>query len=103
MQCYSYGIRKCVAIGSSSLSTKQIQLLLNLSPKKIILAHDKSVMREVIINNATLLSKFSCMREFDIEYLDMEDDDSIPEKASPSDMGKEKLLEILKERGKKWN
>ena len=40
MQCYSYGIRNCVALGSGSISRKQVRMLLELNPKKIIFMHD---------------------------------------------------------------
>lgn len=40
MQCFSYGIRNCVALGSGSISRKQVRMLFELKPKKIIFMHD---------------------------------------------------------------
>lgn len=97
LQCYSYGIRNCVALGSSSISRKQIQMLLELRPKKIIFMHDEGLEYEVIERNITFLKTYSRMFDIEIGYWDTTIDIDIPPKASASDLGKEKLLEILKE------
>lgn len=97
MQCYSYGVRNCVALGSSSISRKQIQMLLELRPKKIIFMHDEGLEYEVIERNITFLKTYSRMFDVEIGYWDTTIDIDIPPKASASDLGKVKLLEILKE------
>ena len=105
MQCYSYGIRNCVSIGSSTLSRRQAQMLLSACPKKIILAHDKSSMFDVIKQNAETLKEFGRLREFKVCYVDMENDDTIEPKSSPSDLGRDKFIEIISKQIKEivWN
>ena len=51
MQCFSYGIRNCVALGSGSISRKQVRMLLELNPKKIIFMHDVGYDLENILRN----------------------------------------------------
>jgi len=91
MQCHSYGIRNSVALGSSSLSVTQIKMLLELQPKKIVFMHDKGLDFDVIKKNILLLSKFIRMFEVEIGYWDFTNED-IPNKASLSDLGKERYI-----------
>lgn len=95
MQCRTFGFYNAVAMGSSELSDKQVRLIMSLNPKKVILAHDKSSQREAIKGNLKKLLQYRKYREFELGYVDMEKDDEVPEKASPSDLGKEKFYEIL--------
>ncbi len=97
MQCRSFGVKNTVSIGGSSISKKQIELLLTMSPKNIVLAHDKSLEYEAIKSNAKKIYTYSRMLDVKIYWLNMEDDNSIKDKASPSDMGKEKFKYICKE------
>ena len=48
MQCYTYGIRNCVALGSGTISKKQCQMILELNPKKVIFMHDAGFELESI-------------------------------------------------------
>lgn len=96
MQCYSYGIHNCVALGSSSLSNQQCKLLMELNPKDIIFMYDEGLDMNVIKNNAKKLSAYCKMRDTKIKYWDSTIDKTIPHKASASDLGKDKFLEILK-------
>lgn len=95
LQCFSFGVRNCVALGSSSLSKKQALLILSLFPKRIILAHDKSSDIDVIKVNAKTIMEYGRMREFKIYYVDMENDTDIPPKSSPSDLGVDKFNQIM--------
>ena len=95
MQCHSFGFNNAVAIGSSELSEKQIKMIVSLNPKKIILAHDKSLDREVIKGNLKKILAYRKYKSFELGYVDMERDKEIPEKSSPSDMGKDKFFDIL--------
>jgi len=95
MQCYSYGIRNCVAIGSSSISSKQIVMLLELNPTKIIFMHDEGLLFATIKRNIDMIQTYLRMSEVEIGYWDSSEDIDIPEKASASDLRKEKLLQIL--------
>lgn len=98
LQCCTFHVYNVLAMGSSSLSRKQAQMLLSLNPKKIILAHDKNISYEVIQRNAKILIMYGKMRESEIYYTYLEDDNSIPNKSSPSDNGEEKYKEIMKKR-----
>lgn len=94
MQCYSYGIRNCVALGSGSISAQQIKMLLELNPKKIVFMHDTGYKLEYIMRNIDMVKNYS--RFLDIElgfwnYFGREYED----KVSPSDMGKEQMRNIL--------
>lgn len=95
LQCYSYEIRNSVALGSSSLSVAQIKMLLELQPKKIILMHDKGLDFDVIKKNILLLSKYIRMFEMEIGYWDFSSE-GIPDKASLSDLGKDRYLYGIK-------
>jgi len=94
MQCYSMGIRNTVALGSSSVSKRQCQLLLNLDPKNIVFMHDKGLDFKVIERNLIFIKSYSIMREINLKYWIPNED--IPDKASASDLGKEKFDEIIK-------
>ncbi len=95
LQCYSYGIKNCVAMGSSSFSKKQAQVLLELKPKRIIFLQDEGSDFECIKRNIEMIQSCSRMMDVEIGYWDYEQDIDIPLKSSPSDLGKRKLLEII--------
>lgn len=95
MQAYSFGVRNCVALGSSSLSKYQGWLLSSLSAKKIILMHDKGIDKDVIEKNCRILKKCLPMRETKIAYWIASDD--VPSKASPTDLGEERFKEVIRE------
>lgn len=101
LQTTAFGMHNAVAIGSSSISKRQAQLILSCNPRKIILAHDKSLGVDIIDRNAATLKVYGRMKNFETYYLDMENDDSIPDKSSPSDLGKEKFIEIGRQHLKK--
>lgn len=95
MAAHSYGIRNIVALGSSSISHKQIKLLLSLRVEKIVLLHDNGFMKKGIIRNAEMIKNFSRMRDIRVyfwNYFKYE----YKGKISPTDLGKEKFLYILK-------
>lgn len=95
MQCFSYGIRNAVAIGSSSISKKQIQMLLEANPKAIILMHDKGLEIEAIDRNIKMIQFYTKLINTQIGYWDSTIDSNIPNKSSPSDLGKDRLLDII--------
>lgn len=94
MQCYSYGIRNCVALGSGSISQKQVQMLLELQPKQIIFMHDVGYEMQYIQRNIDILKNYSRFSEVEIGYWDYFGK-RYEDKVSPSDMGKDKLNYIL--------
>lgn len=95
MQCYTYGIRNCVALGSGSISRKQIQMLLELNPQKVIFMHDVGYKLEYIMRNIDFLKGYSRFVELEIGYWDFFGK-GYTDKVSPSDIGKQKLDYILK-------
>lgn len=94
MQCYSYGIRNCVALGSGSISQQQVQLLLQLQPKKIIFMHDQGYKMEYIQRNIDIVKNYSRFSEVEIGYWDYFNK-NYEDKVSPSDLGKDKLNYII--------
>lgn len=96
-QAYTFGVRNIVALGSSSVSEKQSKLLLQLCPKKIILAFDEGLEFEQIQRNADMIKSCCSMFEIEIWYWDSDQDLDIGSKCSPTDMGKEKFEEIMEE------
>lgn len=94
MQCYSYGIRNCVALGSGSISPKQVEMLLSLQPKRIIFMHDAGYKMEYIERNINMVKNYSRFSEVEIGYWDYFNKGYI-DKVSPSDLGKTKLNYII--------
>lgn len=94
MQCYSYGIRNCVALGSGSISNKQVQMLFELNPKKIIFLHDTGFKQEYLDRNIAMIKNYSRFSEVEIGYWDYDDKD-YEDKVSPSDLGKYKFEQII--------
>lgn len=95
MQAYTFGVRNCVALGSSSLSRYQGWLLSSLFACKIILMHDEGIEKDVIVKNCSTLKKCLPMRETKIAYWTPQEE--VPSKASPTDLGKERFMRAVKE------
>lgn len=95
MQCYSYGIRNCVAIGSNSLGTTQCRLLMELNPEKIVFLLDKDLPPEITQNNVGRLRVYSRMRDLELCWWDWTKNTDLPPKSSPSDFGEETMKRIL--------
>ena len=96
MQAATMGYHNIVALGSHSLSEKQTQLILQLSPKKVIIMLDEGLEKEETIKNLKMLKSFSTMRDLELWYWDSTlDIDLFGTKSSPTDNGKEKFKEIL--------
>lgn len=94
MQCYSYDIRNCVAMGSSSISEKQIRLLMELQPKAIIFMHDEGFEMEGIMNNIEKVKTYSRFQQVPLGYWDYTKG-NCDSKVSASDMGKDILNNIV--------
>jgi DNA primase len=97
MQAWDFGVRNIVALGSHSLSEKQTKLLLQLQPKKIIIAMDEGLEFEHTKRNADMIKNFGGMLTPEIWYWDSTMDLDIDSKSSPTDSGKEKFEEIMEE------
>lgn len=94
MQCYSYGIRNCVSLGSGSISIQQVKMLLELNPKKIIFLHDVGYGLENIMRNIDMVKNYSRFAEVELGYWSYFGR-GYKDKVSPSDLGKECLENIL--------
>lgn len=94
LQCYSYGIRNCVALGSGTISQKQVQILLELDPEKIIFMHDVGYGLENIMRNIEQVKRYSRFSEVELGYWNYFDK-QYEDKISPSDLGKEELQRII--------
>lgn len=97
LQCASYGYNNAVALGSNNLSEYQAKMLVSLNPKKVIFMLDNDLPLEQTKRNADMLKSVCIMRDLQIEYFDWTGCMDLPEKASPSDEGKEILNIILEE------
>lgn len=94
MQCYSYGIRNCVSLGSGYISIQQVKMLLELNPKRIIFLHDVGYGLENIMRNIDMVKNYSRFTEVELGYWSYFGR-GYENKVSPSDLGKEWLENIL--------
>lgn len=94
MQCFSYGIRNCVALGSGSISRKQVRMLFELNPQKIIFMHDVGYDLENILRNINIVKNYSRFSEVELGYWDYFDR-LYDDKVSASDLGKKELSRII--------
>lgn len=94
MQFYSMGYRSVLALGCSSISKKQCQMILSLNPKKVVFMMDCGIKPEVLQRNIIALKTYGKMKEFMIQYWNPSED--VPNKASASDLGKQKFEEVLR-------
>ena len=92
MQAYSYGYRNAVAIGSASLSDKQISLIEKLHPAKIVLLLDQGLHKRIVLDNLNKLHNTLFLQDVPLYYWD---DSQAKEKSSPADFGKEQFEMIL--------
>lgn len=97
LQAASFGYRNVVALGSCSLSEKQAQLLLQLSPKRIIMALDEGLDFEHIKKNLELIKSFATLSNVKLLYWDTTKDETLKNtKNSPCDLGENKFNEIMR-------
>ncbi len=97
MQADGFGFYNCVAMGSSSISTYQCQLLKNLSPKRVVLMTDKGLKGMALQRD--------CERICQIVNCDVyiwQPAEDVPDKASPTDLGRERFQFAIERELKKW-
>lgn len=97
MQAWDLGVRNIVALGSNSLSEKQTKLLLQLQPKRIVLAMDEGLEFDIIKRNADMIKNFGSILMPEVWYWDSTQNLDISSKDSPTDNGKEVFEEIINE------
>ena len=102
LQGCTFGYRNIVALGSNNLSELQAKLILQLQPKRVVMALDEGLDFEQIKKNFDLLKSLAVMRQVKLLYWDSTEDIDILPKSSPTDMGKEKFEEILAMQLKKY-
>lgn len=95
MQCYSFGLRNAVALGSGSISRNQIKMLYEIQPERVIFLHDVGYDIAAIRKNATMYKKFGRFSDTRVGYWDWMQGE-YTDKFSPSDLGKSELFRILK-------
>lgn len=97
MQAYTFGVRNVIGLGSNSISEKQSKMILQLQPKRIILALDEGLEFEQVKRDANVIKSCSGMLDTEIWYWDADQDLDVDAKSSPTDMGGEKFKEIMAE------
>lgn len=103
MQAYGFGVHNIVALGSHSLSEKQAQLILQLNPKRVIMALDEGLDFSAVKTNLNLLKSFSALKETEFWYWDTTIDTAIKgTKCSPCDNGKNYFDKIKTEQLKQY-
>lgn len=104
MQMYTYGENTAVAIGCSSLSKHQVELLIKSGCRNFVLCHDESSDKKVIKKNIETIKDCLFMIEGMIGVLIDSKNEVMPKdsKCSPSDLGKSKWIE-LKNNYIRWN
>lgn len=95
-QCYTFGVRNAVALGSNSLSDIQCKLLMSVQPKRIVWMLDKGLDLQNTFTNIDKLRKYTRMSDVQILYWDWCKSD-LPDKSSPSDYGKAEFEKIVRE------
>ena len=94
MAAYAYGVRNIVALGSGTISRKQVQMLLALNPKKIVFLHDVNYPLISIMRNIHMVRGYSRMKQVELGYWNYFGKD-YEDKASPTDMGERVFKNIL--------
>lgn len=95
MQCHSYGIRNCVALGSGSISKDQIKMIYELNPKKVLFLHDYGYDKEAILKNVNAFDSYLRFSDTKVGYWDWTQREGL-DKVSPSDLGKAELKKIIR-------
>jgi hypothetical protein len=97
MQAWNFGVRNIVALGSNNLSEKQTKLLLQLQPKRIIIAMDEGLNFEHTKRNADMIKNTSSIFTPEIWYWDSTQNLDINHKDSPTDNGFTMFKQIIDE------
>ncbi len=94
MQCNTYGIYNAVALGSGSISKKQIRMILSMHPDEVLFLHDNSYKEEAIMRNIDFMKNYGLFFNTRLGYWDYKLSE-YQDKVSPSDLGKKTLLDII--------
>lgn len=99
MQADGFGVRNCVALGSSSISRYQCELLKKTNPKNIVLMTDKGLME--IVREKDCKTIHSILSDVNIYVWNPSEE--VPDKSSPTDLGKEGFKRAIRKELVKWN
>ena len=103
MVSYGFGVKNIVALGSHSLSEKQAQLILQLNPKRVIMALDEGLEFSATEENLKILQSFSALRDLELWYWDTTIDPTIKgTKCGPCDNGVDYFNKIKNEQLRRW-
>jgi len=98
LQCDSYGMNCAVAIGGHNISNIQSDMIKGLRIDKIIVAFDEGIPEEEIIYNCNKLKLNNLIVKNKVGYIFDNDNEFLEKgsKDSPSDLGKDKFLKLMK-------
>lgn len=85
MKAFGWDIKNTVAIGSHSLSSAQVKLLLQLQVKEICLMLDSDLPLNETKKNADMIKKYATMRDIKITYWNWHENLDLPSKSAPVD------------------
>ena len=85
LQADGFGVKECLALGSSSISKKQAKMILSLNAKNIYLMFDEGLDHKSIIRNIKTLQAYGRLKELNI-YVWVPGNKT-PLKSSPTDNG----------------
>lgn len=99
LQCDSFGIHKCVSLGGNQISTTQVEQLLKLNVKEIVLCMDEGLMKDAIIRDVDTIKNSLFMRDVKIKIMLDKENKYMKKgsKVSPSDQGREIFLKLCNE------
>ncbi|MGI6168443.1 MAG: hypothetical protein ACOYI4_01840 [Christensenellales bacterium] len=102
MQCDTFFNEDCFAVATCGMSISKWQrnMILSLEPKEVFIAYDKQFKepntQEAYDFGEKILKQAYSFTPYVTTYIIWDDLGLLPYKASPSDMGKEILLELMK-------
>lgn len=95
MQAWGYGYFTFVGLGGNRVSSQQCKLMVELLPKQIVLLPDVGLDPEITVMNVRKLQSYTRLLDIEIGYWDWRKH-SDPDKVSPTDMGVDRLEQIIK-------
>lgn len=100
MQLDSMGINTGVSLGCSSISQEQIKKIISLQPKRIVYCFDEGLPEDLIIKYVKITKRLVKYNHIQVGYIYDDNNDILPKnsKYSPTDLGKEVFLQLVKEK-----
>lgn len=95
-QTDGYGYYNTVALMGNTLSQNQCKALIGFNAKEYIFLLDEGLDLNVTMNNINELNSYAAMFDFRIGYWDWKKSKDLPLKCSPSDLGKDRFENILR-------